>query len=229
MTSAYFRKLRSVPADVWRVIPMHAVHCLSYIGIFAVAFSLYLLRLGYGPSFVAQANSVGVLVYTLAALPSGLVARRWSPRRMMILGALAESGALGLLGVADLIPALWRSGWIMGAETLFGLGAAAWYVSFNPTLMAAAGPAARDQAFALMTAANPLATMAGSLLGGWLPGLLANVMGTTLADPLPFRWALLVGAALVLLAIPPLLRCDAAGASPSRPSPRCSSSPPCCG
>jgi hypothetical protein len=35
-----------------------------------VVFNLYLLRLGYDPTFVGQINSIGLLTFALASMPA---------------------------------------------------------------------------------------------------------------------------------------------------------------
>src|ERR1043166_5020670 len=55
-------------------------------GIYAVVFNLYLLRLGYGPTFIGAVNAAGLLTFGLWSLPAGLPGGGWGSRRMLLVG-----------------------------------------------------------------------------------------------------------------------------------------------
>ena len=57
----------------------------------------------------------------------------------------------------------------------------------------------KHRAFALKTAAWSLAGFAGSLVGGVLPGFIATLNATTLADPAPYRSTLIVAGGILAL------------------------------
>ena len=58
MFSGYLDKLRMLHGDAKLYMGMWATAGICWMGIYAVVFNLYLLRLGYGPDFVGLANGV---------------------------------------------------------------------------------------------------------------------------------------------------------------------------
>jgi Na+/melibiose symporter-like transporter len=65
--------------------------------------------------------------------------------------------------------------------------------------MAATGVEERDHAFSFQTAAMPLGAVVGSLLGGFLPGLVSRALAIPLDRPAPYRYPLvLVGVVYVI-------------------------------
>ena len=203
MTISYIRRLRLIGRDAWLAMPTRATHQLSWYGVSAVTLNLYLLRLGYGPEFIGLLYSVGALSYALLSPLIGVLARRRSGRSMMIIGKAVE--VLGYLPMT-LAAGPWRSAWILGGVVVMGLGAAIALVNYAPYLVAVTGVAERDQAFAASAAIVPLAGVAGSLLGGVLPGVFAATLGMAQADPAPYRYTVLLGGLLELVAIPLMLR-----------------------
>ncbi len=78
----------------------------------------------------------------------------------------------------------------------------------------------RDAQFSMRTALLPLAGFVGSLIGGWLPGLLADARGLSPAAVGPYRDALLLAAPLYLPALLAMLRAgEAERKTPDRDTP----------
>ena len=75
-----------------------------------------------------------------------------------------------------------------------GLGMALYLVNTNPFLMGSTTSIERNYAFSLQAAVSPLAGFAGSLIGGFLPGLFAMVLDISLDNPAPYRYPLLLAA-----------------------------------
>jgi predicted MFS family arabinose efflux permease len=65
-------------------------------------------------------------------------------------------------------------------------------------MMGVAAPAARRYVFSVQVAVTPLGAFAGSLLGGFLPGIFALVFGLSTDMPQPYRLALMVSAACLV-------------------------------
>jgi len=196
MTTSYLQRLRLIRRDVWLVSTLLFTHMFVLYGVYVVAFNLYLLRLDYGPQFIGLVNAVMLFGFALLAALVGAFARRWNRWRMMTGGKAIETIGMFLIALAEVVPAPWRSAWILALYALVALGGALWYVNYNPFLLSATGPEEREQAFAVSTALNPLGTLVGSLIGGMLPGLFAALLGSTLADPAPYRYTLLAGSLL---------------------------------
>ncbi|MEZ4674145.1 MAG: hypothetical protein R2932_07890 [Caldilineaceae bacterium] len=69
MLAAYIATLRAFQRNVW--LYFFAISLIGFTvdgGIFSVVFNLFLLRMGYGPEFVGQVNSVGLLAFAICSL-----------------------------------------------------------------------------------------------------------------------------------------------------------------
>lgn len=170
-------------------------------GVYSVIFNLYLLRLGFGPEFIGQANSLGLLAFALSSLPSGTLGAWFGNRRMMVVGLVFMiAGGFGL-PLAQYAPGAWIGPVIMGAYALLYLGLALYFVNSVPLVMEIAGPEERTHAFAMQTALLALAAFSGALIGGFLPRLFASAMGMTLHQPAPYRLPLVFAAVLMVPAV----------------------------
>ncbi|RIK47463.1 MAG: hypothetical protein DCC57_14365 [Chloroflexi bacterium] len=170
-------------------------------GVYSVIFNLYLLRLGFGPEFIGQVNSVGLLTFALSSLPSGAVGARFGNRRMMVVGLVCMVvGGFGL-PLAQLAPVGQIGPVILGAYALLYLGLALYFVNSVPLVMDIAAAEERTHAFSMQTALLALAAFSGALIGGFLPRLFAALMGMTLHQPAPYRLPLVFAAALMVPAV----------------------------
>jgi predicted MFS family arabinose efflux permease len=171
---------------------------LAWDGVRAVLFNLYLLRLGYGPESVGVVNSAGALVFGLVCPLAGAMGTRWGSRQVLIVGMGVLAAGFGLLPVVEYLPEAWRMAWLLATSMLTYLGFALYLVNGLPFLMAVTGVEERNYAFSVHMALAPLAAFAGSLLGGWLPGILARGLGLSLAEAAPYRYPLLLAAVLLV-------------------------------
>ena len=179
-------------------------------GVRGVLLNLYLLRLGYGPRFIGLVSASSLLAFTVSCPAAGAMASRKGSRAVMISGMGLIAAGSGLLPLVEVIPESWQEEWLLAASALGGLGLALYLVNGIPFLMGATRQEERDHAFSAQMGLVPLAAFAGSLVGGALPGLLARMMGipvnsATMDNPEPYRYALLLAAALLLPAVWALL------------------------
>ncbi|MBN1640866.1 MAG: MFS transporter [Anaerolineae bacterium] len=174
-------------------------------GIYPVLFNLYLLRLGYGPETIGVVNAVGPLAYALFAVPAGLIGGRLSPHRTIALGVIVCLVCSGLQPLVGLAPASWQMAWILATQACITMGLALYFVNAYPFMVDATSARERSHAYSLRMVVDTLSGFLGSLAGGALPGLVARWLGTTLADPAPYRYALIFAALLGAPAIPVLL------------------------
>ncbi len=170
-------------------------------GIYTLLLNLYLLRLGYGPAFVGIVNAAGMLALALFALPAGLLGTRWGSRRALLAGLCLILTGLGLLPLAELLPAPVRAAWLLGTYMLAWLGVALYFVNTNPFLMGVTTAVERTHVFAVQAALWPIAGFSGSLVGGVLPAYLAGPLGVSLTHPAPYRYPLVIAAVLFLPAV----------------------------
>lgn len=174
-------------------------------GIYAVLLNLYLLRLGYGPEFVGLLNAAGMFALAILSMPAGAIGERLGCRRAMIVGMGVAMVGYGLLPLSEMGPHSFQSAWLLSTFVLAMTGLTLYIVNSNPFLMNATTTRERSHVFSVQVALWPLAGFAGSLVGGLLPVLLASHLGLPLDSPIPYRYPLLIAAALLLPARSALL------------------------
>lgn len=167
-------------------------------GVYTVLFNLYLLRLGYGPEFVGLVNGSGMLVFALCCLPAGTFSGRLGNRRMMIVGLTLLLIGCGLLPFAELRTGNWQAGWLFITWCFAFTGFAMYFVNTAPFVMTVTHQSERNHVFSMQAALWSLAGFAGSLIGGFLPGLFAIYLGVSLDQAAPYRYSLLVASLLLI-------------------------------
>jgi MFS family permease len=220
----YFRRVRSFGRDVRLFLITPALIGFTVFGgITTVLFNLYLVRLGYGPEFIGLVNAISQVALALFALPASILGAHLGARRAMIAGMSLAVLGNGLPVLAELVPAGWRQGWILGTYLIGGLGLALYFVNSSPWVMSVTTPQERSHVFSIQAALWPLAGFFGSLLGGVLPGLVAWQLGLSLDSPVVYRYPLLLAAGLLSISVaalwltqetPPINRRPAPGAAP---------------
>ena len=132
---------------------------------------------------------------------------------MMITGLSLLLIGCGLLPFAELRTGNWRAGWLFITWCFAFIGFAVYFVNTAPFAMKVAHQSERSHVFSMQAALWSLAGFAGSLIGGFLPGIFAMYLGVSLDQPAPYRYSLLAAS---LLLIPSVL---AIGATREVPCP----------
>jgi MFS family permease len=222
MVTSYFGALSRFSRDVRLFLLSSALIGFCSFGMRAVLFNLFLLRLGYGPAFIGLFHAVATLTYALFALPSGALGRRWRSDRVLATGLTLVVAGIGLPTLTEFVPIGARTGWLLALAPLLSLGRALYGVGSGPFLTGATSPSERNHAFSIRQALWLLFAFAGSLAAGFLPGFFSEVLGISLDDPAPYRYALLVATLLLVPAVPALAATREPGSSaarePSRPA-----------
>ena len=198
---AFFPKLSR---DAWLVNASLMVFAAGFMGITQLLRVIYLLRLGAGLELIGVLYAAGSLLFGVMGLPSGIVGVRLGSRRAMVLGASILFIGLGLLPLTEMMPSSLRAIWPVVAELVNTVGWSLLVVNSVPILVATTAPEALKSAYALREALLGFANLIGLLLAGLLPALFASLLGTTTAQPAPYRYGLLVslllgGVALLLV------------------------------
>ena len=170
----------------------------SYFGFLSVLMNLYLLRLGYDPTFIGLVNAGAPIAFATCAVPAGLLGKRFGSRRTIIVGITLLALSMGLMPLAEVLPIAWRNAGFVITRLLTGLGWALYIVNTNPYLVAATTAKERNQVFALQAGLLPAAGFFGSVISGILPGLLAGWLGVALTDPAPYRYPLILACFILL-------------------------------
>ena len=205
----YLHRVRAFSPDMRRLLLAAAIVFVVWLGLLAVLYNLYLLRLGFDTRTVGLLAGLGALVWGLAALPAAVVGSRFGLRNTIILGiAVFGCGIALTLTVESMPQAQWQA-WLLGSQVVTNIGIALATVNTPPYMMAVSGDYERPHAFAFLAALNPLAAFVGSVIAGVLPGFFAATLLVSQAGldrPEPYRLALWAGPLLCALAILPLLR-----------------------
>jgi MFS family permease len=202
MLSSYLATLRTFQRNVW--LYFAAMSLIGFTvdgGIYSVVFNLFLLRLGYGPEFVGQINSMGLLAFAICSLPAGALGVRIGNRRAMIVGLSIMMLSSFALALSEFVPVSLRVYWLFGFYIGFHSSIAIFFVNTAPFLMAVTHETQRSHAFALQSAMISLAAFAGSLIGGVMPGLFAHRAGLTLEAAAPYRYPLLIAAVMLIVGV----------------------------
>ena len=170
----------------------------AYSGLYFLLANLFLVRLGYDEGFIGIFIATGAASFALSSLPAGIAGRRFGPRKAMIGGYLVLMTGLILLSMVAVVPAVWRSAWLLSCCALREFGNSFYIVNANPFLMETTHQDERRFVFAARGAVVPLAGFLGALAGGVLPDWSATILNTGLSDPVTFLVPLLIGG-LVLL------------------------------
>jgi MFS family permease len=169
---------------LWLVV--FAAAGFVYFGVHGVLFGLYLLRLGFEPQFIGLLVGTGQIMFALLALPSGEIGRRFGVRGALIAGLVLLSVAYALMLCVEGLPHSAWVPWLFLWWALVWVGAALANVNSVPYAMSLAGDSA-PRAFAVQSAVIGITSFAGSLIGAGLVSLVADLTGTSIADPAPFR------------------------------------------
>ncbi len=170
----------------------------SFFGSYAVLMNLFILRLGFGPGFVGLVNGIGMLCWAIAAPLAGTRANRFGYRRLMLVGLGSIFVGSSLFPFGASLSGDVRAVWLVTTYSLAAAGAGIYFANWSPFIMGAVDPQLRSRAFALSIATFPAAGFAGSLIGGFLPGLFGGLVGVGLNDPTAYRYSLHLAAFVIM-------------------------------
>ena len=180
--------------------------CFVVDGVYNVLLNLFLLRMDYGTEFIGLVNAAGLLTFAFSSLIAGVGGSRISNTALMKAGAIASLFGALLLPQVIWVPAGWRETWLVAHVTIMFGGFSFFFVNGAAYLINVVDTARKHHAFALKTAHWAMAAFFGSLVGGILPGHIAGLQGSTLADPEPYRLTLSLTSAVLALAVLIVLR-----------------------
>jgi MFS family permease len=198
----YVRTLRNLNRNVLLYLAATSLLGFSFDGgVFSVLFNLYLLRLGFGPEFIGQVASAGLLSFSLASLPAGSIGERFGYRVVMVVGLLMIVGGGVLLPLAELLPPFLVAPSILALYIIMFAGLGLYFVNAVPYVMSLSTDDERNRAFSMQTALLALAAFTGSLAGGFLPRLVALILGIDQHQAAAYRYPLIIATVLLLPSI----------------------------
>lgn len=190
--------------DAKLLIVVSGTSAIGYFGIQMLLKVLYILRLGHGPEYVGAFGAASSLAYMAMGVPSGLLGARFGTRNTMLLGGIGCTLGMAMLPLSELVPGSLQRVWPFLSQVVVTSSWSMLNVNMVPALMAVTNPEVRHSTYALTTSVQSLGMFLGTLCGGILPGLFAQLTGSSLDLPAPYRYALFAGAAVGGLSIVPL-------------------------
>jgi predicted MFS family arabinose efflux permease len=113
-----------------------------------------------------------------------------------------------LIAFAELLsPPFWIP-WFLGCQIVAGSGGSIFMVNHVAYLSGSTDRKGRSYAFSLREATAPFAGFIGSLLGGVLPSVFSSLTAVGMDNPGPYRWTILVAAAISGTSLFAVLRAD---------------------
>lgn len=195
----YLARLRGTNATIKRFMLFTLIANIGF-GIFQLIYNLYLVRLGHREDFIGAFTAINTVTMALFSLAIGPLIARFGTRRCIIAGAVTLSAGFLAQATVTVTPLL------LASAALGGIGQAALMVPSMPFIIEHTRDDERADVSALHFSVLSLSMMAGSLIGGRLPGLLAWLgpvfaPGTVAA----YRATLLASVALTVLGLATLL------------------------
>lgn len=166
------------------------------LGIFMVIYNFYIRELGYNELVNGKVISMTSLATALVLIPAGIMSDRIGRKKLMLFGAAATGVILFTRSIVESQSLL-----IFFA---FGTGLASAFiqVSVIPWLSENSKPEQRVHLFSIHFAAMTAANVVGSLLGG----VLTDVFSLFMTDLDSIRYTLIIGAALFISGLIPIMK-----------------------
>jgi len=179
-TLNYMRSIMKLDRSVLLNVFAYAMVGFVFIGIQGVLTNLYLIELGLDLSFIGSLTASGMLVWALFSLPAGMIGARLGTRASSITGFITISvGMMLYLSVARLPRPFWETSFYL-TNVFTYLGASLCAVNGTPYLMGVAPEHERNAAFTLLGALTAITGFIGSLVAGFLPGILMRASSGSL-------------------------------------------------
>ncbi len=192
--------------DVNMLLIVVGLVAVSFFGIQTFLKTFYVLRLGYSMVFFGIFNSASALSYMVMSLPAGALGGRLGLTRTMRLGIIVTVLGMAMLPLTESAPASLSYYWPVFSMMVVSGGYALFSINMVPALMGLTSDENRNSAYAMTGVLRGLGAFVGTPFAGLLPGLIASMIGVGLDSPAPYRLALWLSPAVLLLAIFPLMR-----------------------
>ncbi len=166
------------------------------LSIFSLLLNLYFKELGFTEDLIGEILSLGAWGMALVSLPAALIIPKFQVKKVLIISVL-------LAGIFSIMQAgLTERSWLLLISLILGMTSSVARVASAPFLMQNSTPKERTYLFSLHFGTYLVASIAGSIGGGYLPDLFSHL---ALPKVIAFRGALFVSAGLSLISLIPFL------------------------
>ena len=195
----YMDKIRLISRDARLTIAAWMFSAFAF-GINDVLFNLYLLKAGFGEDFLGFFLSISMFLAGGLAIPAGMVADRYSRKKVLLVANSTLFLAI-LIQYSTLSPL-----YLLLSQLLYGIGFGFTNVCWQPYTASVTTEEERVHVFSVRYAFFLVASLLGSLTGGFLPTIWTNLgVAVDLLTAYRFSlWAALIPLALVVLTIIPM-------------------------
>ena len=158
----YMEKIRLISRDARLTIAVWMFWAFGY-GINDVLFNLYLLEAGFGESFIGFFLSISIFLTGSLAIAIGMLADRFSRKKMLFVGYVTVLLSI-LIQYSTLAPI-----YLLFSQLLNGVGFGITGVCWQPYTVSVTTEEERVHVFTVRFAFFLIASLFGSLIGGFLP------------------------------------------------------------
>ncbi|HEY7356142.1 MAG TPA: MFS transporter [Ktedonobacterales bacterium] len=183
--------------DVWLLLAFTLGKGFQ-ISIGAVTINLYAYSLGYKQDFVGLVAGMSALGGLVMAVPAGMLSDRLGRRPVLLFTGLLTPLTLVAVAFSTSAPALLISSFVNGIIASF------YWVTAVPMLAESVGDDERVSALAMNSFLLLGVGALGSLIGGFVPEIVATAIHQPSTAPVPLRLGVLAASVVVLLAALPL-------------------------
>lgn len=170
------------------------------LGVYKVIFNLYILRLGYTEDFLGLILSLTFISTGVFSLPSAMICDRIGRKRTLLLSCLLLAVSLVFLYNTNVKELL------IFFSILYGASSALNIVTGSTFMLENSNPLERMHLFSMYQVLYTAATMAGNLIGGIFPEVLARFTVMDASGSLAYRITLLLSLITIVISFLPLLK-----------------------
>lgn len=193
----YFHRIREYHRDI-RLYLIYTFLANVSIGVFALAFNLYLYEIELREDFIGIFNALQTAAIAGTALLMGRIIPRIGIWRVVTFGFM--SFLIVSLGLSvSTNPAL-----LLVLAVFYGSGMAFVFTQVMPFIVELTRTRQRQEVATIVMSITSLSTTVGSLLGGWTPRIAAWTLGFDFPSVGVYRTALVIGIVLAAFALVPL-------------------------
>lgn len=191
-------RLRGVPRDTLLFLA-YVLAANIALGTFTLVFNLYLLELSFKEDFIGLAASLQTGAMAVTAFTQGRLLGRWGVWRVVLISLIIYAGLSAALSLAT-------AGYLILLLSLLWGGASSFVIAaVMPFVVELSDERGRQRVASLAVSTSMAATTLGSLIGGWMPRLVAMLMDVERASVPAFRGALITATVVAALGAIPLL------------------------